>query len=158
MVDGLGDPEPRIADGSTFGERAELCMARGEIRGREHGRDQLTETLVARHLVEGLGTARERVDRATVLALSLIREAEVREQQVAGVTRKVIPYGAIMYDTKGETWTFTNPAPLTFVRQRIVVQDIEGDQVYLSEGPAVGTAVVTVGAAELMGAEHKYGH
>ena len=87
-----------------------------------------------------------------------VKTAEVREQQVAGVTRKVVPYGAIMYDTKGETWTFTNPSPLTFVRQRIVIQDIEGDQVFLSEGPAVGTAVVTVGAAELMGAEHKYGH
>jgi hypothetical protein len=30
--------------------------------------------------------------------------------------------------------------------------------VILSEGPAAGTAVVTIGATELMGAEHKYGH
>ena len=28
------------------------------------------------------------------------------------VTRKVIPYGALMYDTKGDTWTFTSPKPL----------------------------------------------
>jgi hypothetical protein len=72
--------------------------------------------------------------------------------------RLVLPYGAIMYDTKGQTWTFTNPEPLTYVRHKVVVADIEGDHVTLSEGPAAGTAVVTIGATELMGAEHKYGH
>jgi len=70
----------------------------------------------------------------------------------------VVPYGAIMYDTKGETWTFTNPQPLTYVRHKVVVDNIEGDRVTLSEGPPAGTTVVTVGATELMGAEHKYGH
>jgi hypothetical protein len=72
--------------------------------------------------------------------------------------RKVIPYGALMYDTKGETWTFTNPKPLVFVRAKVVVDDIDGNRVFLAEGPPAGTSVVTVGAAELMGAEHKYGH
>jgi hypothetical protein len=86
----------------------------------------------------------------------------LREEQVtiagASVTRSVIPYGAVMYDTKGETWTFTNPQPLVFVRQSIVVENVKGDRAILSEGPPVGTIVVTVGATELMGAEHKYGH
>lgn len=72
--------------------------------------------------------------------------------------RKVLPYAALMYDTKGDTWMFTNPEPLVYVRQQVVVEDIEGDQVFLSAGPPAGTAVVTVGAAELMGAEHKYGY
>ena len=71
---------------------------------------------------------------------------------------KVVPYGAIMYDTKGETWTFTNPEPYVYVRRKVMVKSIEGDRVILSDGPAAGTAVVTVGATELMGAEHKYGH
>jgi|RhiMetdeSRZDD1v2_1073273.scaffolds.fasta_scaffold357045_2 hypothetical protein len=91
-----------------------------------------------------------------------LQTAQIREDQVtlAGstVTRKVMPYGALMYDTKGETWTFTNPQPLVFVREKVVVEDIDGDRVILAEGPAPGTVVVTVGAAELMGAEHKYGH
>jgi hypothetical protein len=82
--------------------------------------------------------------------------------QVPGLTvtrtSKVLPYAALMYDTKGETWTFTNPKPLVFVRHKVVVDDIDGDRVLLAEGPPAGTAVVTVGAAELMGAEHKYGH
>ncbi len=72
--------------------------------------------------------------------------------------RKVIPYGALMYDTKGNTWTFTNPSPLVFVRAQVKVSDITGDKVFLTEGPPAGTRVVTVGAPMLMGAEHKYGH
>ena len=72
--------------------------------------------------------------------------------------RKVLPYGALMYDTKGRTWTFTNPSPLVFVRAEVKVADITGDKVYLSDGPPTGTRVVTVGAPMLMGAEHKYGH
>jgi hypothetical protein len=72
--------------------------------------------------------------------------------------KKVMPYGALMYDTKGNTWTFTSTGPLSFVRKAVTVEDIQGDHVILSDGPAVGTVVVTVGAPELMGAEHKYGH
>ena len=72
--------------------------------------------------------------------------------------KRIVPYGAIMYDTKGETWTFTNPAPLTYMRAKVVVENIEGDRVTLSDGPAAGTMIVTVGATEMMGAEHKYGH
>lgn len=91
-----------------------------------------------------------------------IETTTVREEMVtlAGGTamRKVIPYGALMYDKKGNAWTFTNPSPLVFVRAPLVVDDIEGNQVILAEGPPAGTVVVTVGAAELMGAEHKYGH
>ncbi len=88
-----------------------------------------------------------------------IETARVSEEAVAGKAgvHKVIPYGALMYDTKGEAWTFTSPAPLVFIREHIVVDDIEGDRVILAEGPSPGTIVVTVGAPELMGAEHKYG-
>lgn len=91
-----------------------------------------------------------------------VETVQVVEEQVniggSAATRKVVPYGALMYDTKGDTWTFTNPQPLVYVRAKIVVEAIEGDRVILTEGPPAGTAVVTVGAAELMGAEHKYGH
>lgn len=87
-----------------------------------------------------------------------LETGEVTEQQVGSATRRVLPYGALMYDAKGNTWTFTEVGPLAYVRQQVQVADIEGDRVILSEGPAAGTVVVTVGAALLMGAEHKYGH
>jgi hypothetical protein len=91
-----------------------------------------------------------------------IETAAVTEEVVtvggAQVTRKVVPYGALMYDKKGHTWLYTSPQPLVFVRAPIEVEDVQGNRVILTEGPPVGTAVVTVGAVELMGAEHKYGH
>lgn len=72
--------------------------------------------------------------------------------------KKVMPYGALMYDTKGNTWTFTSAGPLAFVRKPVTVGDIVGDRVFLTDGPDAGTVIVIVGAPELMGAEHKYGH
>ena len=68
-------------------------------------------------------------------------------------SRQVVPYAAVLYDAKGDTWVYTNPNPLTFVRHPIHIDYIEGDLAVLSDGPAAGTAVVLVGAAELFGAE-----
>ncbi len=67
--------------------------------------------------------------------------------------RKVVPYAAVLYDSHGVAWVYTNPAPRTFVRRRITVDYIQGNLAVLSDGPPAGTAVVTVGAAELLGAE-----
>lgn len=72
--------------------------------------------------------------------------------------RKVVPYAAVLYDVNGGTWVYTNPEPLVFVRHRIVVDYIEGPNAILIDGPAVGTEVVIVGAAELFGAEFEIGH
>jgi hypothetical protein len=65
----------------------------------------------------------------------------------------VIPYAAVLYGLEGETWAYTNPEPLVFVREPIVIDQINGDSVTLSEGPEAGTAVVIIGVAELYGAE-----
>jgi hypothetical protein len=67
--------------------------------------------------------------------------------------RKIVPYQAVLYGVHGETWVYSEPEPLVYVRVPIVVDFIEGDLAYLWEGPEVGTAVVTVGAAELLGTE-----
>ena len=85
-----------------------------------------------------------------------IQTDTVREVQLNGATRKVISYGSLLYDTQGDTWVYINPQPLTFVRTRVVVDLIDTTNVILSEGPAVGTAVVTVGAAELYGSEIEF--
>ena len=66
----------------------------------------------------------------------------------------VIPYAAVLYDPNGKTWTYTSSEPLVFIRKDITVDRIEADRAILTEGPAPGTAVVTVGAAELWGAEY----
>jgi hypothetical protein len=70
----------------------------------------------------------------------------------------VIPYGAVIYDADGETFTYTAPEPLTFVRQNIAIDHVDGDSVMLSSGPPAGTEVVTVGAAEVYGTEFEVAH
>lgn len=73
--------------------------------------------------------------------------------QTAEVGGNTIPYAAVIYDTEGNTWVYTNPEPLTFVRAPIVVDRIEGDQAILSQAIDSGTMVVTLGVSELYGAE-----
>ena len=77
------------------------------------------------------------------------------ELQVAGgdAKQKVVPYGSVYYDAKGAPWVYVNGTPLIYQRQRIGVERIVGDVAVLSDGPAVGTSIVTVGAAMLYGAE-----
>jgi hypothetical protein len=87
-----------------------------------------------------------------------IELAEVTSEDVAGSPKLVIPYGAVIYDAKGATWTYTSPEPLTFVRHPITIDTIDGDRAWLVEGPPDGTSVVSVGAAELYGTEYEVGH
>ena len=87
-----------------------------------------------------------------------IKTAPLGEATVAGKKRKVIPYGAVLYDAEGKTSVYVSPAPNTYVRQPITVDFIQGDRAVLVAGPAAGTAIVTVGAAELYGTETGVGH
>ena len=68
--------------------------------------------------------------------------------------REVIPYSAVVYDHDGSTWTYVNTMARTYERKPIRVTDIDGQVALLSAGPAAGTPVVTVGAAELLGTEY----
>ncbi len=64
-----------------------------------------------------------------------------------------VPYAALVYDSKGKTWVYTNPEPLVYVRASVDVASIKGPNVILKDGPAAGTNVVVTGVAELYGAE-----
>jgi hypothetical protein len=86
-----------------------------------------------------------------------LQTSAVREEQ-ADQLRKVVPYSSLIYDAKGNTWVYTSPEPRTFVRAPVVIEHVDGDNVYLSEGPPAGTAVASVGVAELYGTEFKVGH
>lgn len=67
--------------------------------------------------------------------------------------RTVVPYNAVLYDEHGVTWVYTTAGPMTFVRERVTVERIQGDRAILRSGPRPGTTIVTVGAEELLGAE-----
>ena len=82
---------------------------------------------------------------------------EQKERSGKSSLRKVVPYDAVLYDATGATWVYTSPEALVFVRQRITIDYIEGGVAVLSEGPAVGVKVVTVGASLLLGTEFEVG-
>ena len=73
--------------------------------------------------------------------------------ETVATNKKVVPYSAVIYDTEGNTWVYTNPAPLTFVRAPIVIDHIEGDQAFLSQELETDDPIVTLGVIEIYGAE-----
>ena len=67
-----------------------------------------------------------------------LQTGKIREEEVGGKMRRVVPYSSIIYGLHGETWLYTSDTPLTFVRAPITVDYIEGDNVILIDGPALG--------------------
>jgi hypothetical protein len=86
-----------------------------------------------------------------------VKTAPLQEGKIDGTEnagpRPFVPYSALMYVPTGETFIYTSPAPRTFVRQPVNVDYIANDVVVLKDGPPKGTQIVTVGAAEIFGAE-----
>ena len=71
---------------------------------------------------------------------------------------KIMPYSALIYTSDGKTYAYRSPEPLTYVRQEIKIDRVDGDSVVLSEGPPAGTEVVTVGTAEVYGTDFEIAH
>ena len=66
----------------------------------------------------------------------------------------VVPQSAVVYGLRGETWVYTlTETPLTYEQHPVTVDIMEGGMAVLSDGPPLGTEVVTVGAMELYGVE-----
>jgi hypothetical protein len=100
----------------------------------------------------------EPIEGSDVSRITLTAEAAERVDIQADPVLEIgsatmIPYAAVFYTATGDTWTYTNPEPLTFVRVPIVVDHIRGDRAFLSDGPPSGMEVVTQGASELYGTE-----
>jgi hypothetical protein len=83
-----------------------------------------------------------------------VKTDQVREQGGQGV----VPYSSIIYDPNGKTWVYTSPAPRSFVRERIEIDKITGNQVVLKSGPKAGTTIASQAVAEIYGTELKVGH
>ena len=81
------------------------------------------------------------------------KAAERIDLQTVPAEGTVIPYAAVIYDIEGNTWIYTNPEPLTFVRAAIVIDHIEGNQAFLAKALESDAPIVTVGVAEIYGAE-----
>lgn len=94
-----------------------------------------------------------------VLTAKAVERLGIKAEEVRSSNRgqKIISYSSLLYDLSGRTWVYTNPEPFNFIRRSIVVNHIEGENVYLSDGSDITSNVVTVGAAELYGAETGFG-
>jgi hypothetical protein len=68
-------------------------------------------------------------------------------------TRLSVPLNAVLYDKDGATWVYVSTGKFTYRREAVRIASVSGDTAILSSGPTAGTTVVTVGAAELLGAE-----
>jgi multidrug efflux pump subunit AcrA (membrane-fusion protein) len=64
-----------------------------------------------------------------------------------------VPHAAVFYAAEGASFIYTNPKPRTYIRQKVVIDDIIRGNAYLAKGPPPGTTVVTDGASELLGVE-----
>lgn len=83
-----------------------------------------------------------------------VRRAGVKTEHVrASGGQTFIPYAALIYNEEGHTYTYVSPKPRVYIREPIRVDHIVGNRVLLKKGPAVGTAIVTTGAAEVYSAE-----
>ncbi|MEO7271199.1 MAG: efflux RND transporter periplasmic adaptor subunit [Vicinamibacterales bacterium] len=69
----------------------------------------------------------------------------------------VVPRASVLFDALGGTWVYEAKAGGVFVRHRVGLIDLIGDFAVLSQGPPLGTRVVTTGAAELLGTEFGVG-
>lgn len=71
---------------------------------------------------------------------------------------KFIPYSALLYAADGEhTYVYANPEGRSYKREDVKIIRIDGDRVVISDGPPVGSKVVTQGVAQVHGAELEFG-
>lgn len=109
------------------------------------------EKVEASVLERAQGAERSHV-RLTSQAAGRLEIATAKILAAPGSARSV-PGSALIYDEQGATWVYMQDGPLRYLRVPVTVQATSGAVLHLSAGPAVGTAVVTTGAAELYGAE-----
>ena len=106
--------------------------------------------------VRGASTVRIVLSALAARRLGIVTARIAREDRGRGGTaaRTAIPYAAVVYGPDGNTFTFTSPSALVYVPRPVVVDYVTGSLAVLRSGPPVGTEVVTVGSAELLGAEY----
>jgi hypothetical protein len=106
----------------------------------------------------------EPIDGTSLRRITLTERAAQRlDIQTAEVVQdpagdRMVPYASIFYDLSGAAWIYTNPEPRSFVRHKVLVERINGASAHLKDGPPAGTRVVTIGVAQLYGAEKGIGH
>jgi hypothetical protein len=129
---------------------AVLVLAAFALAGCNEVEEKETEGYEPSKLAEVKGSDSKRV---TFTAEGARRVGLERKPVRSERGRKVVPYGALLYDSEGKTSVYVAATPLSFQRADVVVERIEGDRVFLRRGPAVGAQVVDQGSTEVYGTE-----
>ncbi|MBK6917426.1 MAG: HlyD family efflux transporter periplasmic adaptor subunit [Deltaproteobacteria bacterium] len=69
-----------------------------------------------------------------------------------------VPTGALVRDFDGGTWVYACLGEHRYARRRVEVAATDGERLALVRSPELGTCIVTVGAAELLGTEFGVAH
>jgi hypothetical protein len=109
------------------------------------------------HVIEQPATVEE-VEDGEVAEITLTESAVERlDIQTVAVEPNgkglLVPSAALYLTADGLFWVYTNPEPLVYVRREVSIDREQGGRAILSEGPPVGTEIVTVGVPELYGTE-----
>ena len=119
--------------------------------------ESVTEPAAQLQEIEGTDLMRVVLSAQAVERIGLQTSSVTDAPGPTGTSTRAVPYASILYDPSGQAWVYTIAAERTYVRTPVVVERVDGDVALLSDGPPSGTAVVTVGAAELYGAESTFG-
>ena len=65
----------------------------------------------------------------------------------------VVPWSAVVLDIHGGAWVYERTGDRIYSRKRVVVRHVTDNIAVLDSGPAIGSIIVSVGAAELFGTD-----
>jgi len=129
---------------------AGACAAQGESLGEASNSSYQVKPIAGTSLSQVI-LSRAGYQRVGIVVVAVRPAASPAAKASSGQTQ--VPLSAVWYDAHGRTWVYVSEAPRTFVRSAVEVARYVGHVAVLRKGPAVGTGVVKVGAAELYGAE-----
>jgi hypothetical protein len=104
-------------------------------------------------------TADAKIKKVTLTSKAAERlGVQIDEVRVDPSGRRIVPYASVLYDLTGGTWVYVHTDPMTFVREAVKIDTIQGENAYLNDGPAPGTKVLAAGVPQVFGTEVGVGH
>ncbi|MCB9593608.1 MAG: efflux RND transporter periplasmic adaptor subunit [Sandaracinaceae bacterium] len=137
----------RDADVVSLDATSEVAPSRGRVVAGPPTAAPLAGTVDRYYALDASSAAFQPGERVLV-SLPLRSEEDARG----------VPLGAVVYDTAGSAWVYTCEGERSFRRARVDVARRHGELAIFERGPPVDTCVVSVGAAEVFGAEFEPGH
>ena len=146
-----------IALPATDAGRADLTqLVQIKVPGTAGAKPQAAK-LVARPTTGLPGGSVEMLFELTDATLTPGQQVEVeipdKTKDAGAAPALCVPWSAIVHDATGGAWVYEQKTAESFTRRRVSLLRVAGNDALLAAGPPEGTKVVTVGVAELFGAD-----